>query len=373
MNELIYYSGYSMFMDNKNTHKLNEIPGGLNYKKMFGLVGGNFTFYDRTGAINIPLNVSALPQCAIPKYDATFTKEFSQITDERAVFLMEQAKRANRKIAVMYSGGVDSTLVLTAFFKNCPNDVRDNLVVLMNDNSIAENPNFFYNHIIKLVDNIVPSFKYTQYVGNDNFLTTSGELADQLFVTSFGMTYGREYGLDALNADLESQTGNLISYFNTRIKTNMKDAENVFLTLSKTIDTCPYEIETPKDYFWWWSFCTMWHSNYVRVLPFCSNPKGIKFEENYTTFFCNKEYQLWSMNNRNNVYKGGTTGYKFIPKQYIFEYTGDSEYNNKQKIGSLGSAIQRKIPWTYIDKEMSSSYEFPPKEFYNYDNDFINW
>ena len=66
----------------------------------------------------------------MPEYDNTFDKSFEQVCDERAQFLLHYAEWKNKKIAVMYSGGVDSTLILCSFLKNAkPNQLKNISIV----------------------------------------------------------------------------------------------------------------------------------------------------------------------------------------------------------------------------------------------------
>ena len=147
MKNLIYYNSIGIFKHPVNPKNLDSIPGGNLFSMLFYIVGGNYVFYDRSDAIKIPLNYTLLPHLRIPEYKDT-NNSFNDICDQRAKELMARAINNNRKIAIMYSGGIDSTTVVTSFFKNFPKViVRDNVILLMNEHSIAENPNFYYNFI----------------------------------------------------------------------------------------------------------------------------------------------------------------------------------------------------------------------------------
>jgi hypothetical protein len=76
------------------------------------------------------------------------------------------------------------------------------------------------------------------------------------------------------------------------------------------------------------------------------------------------------MNSREEIIGKFPYSYKYIMKDYLFDYTKDSEYNKKLKMGSLGSAIKGKIPWTYIDENLNASNNFPSNDFLNNQNDF---
>ena len=58
---------------------------------------------------------------------------------------MNQVKASGKKLAVMYSGGIDSTAIVCSLLKNCSEkDIKENVIVLLSDHSILENQNFHY-------------------------------------------------------------------------------------------------------------------------------------------------------------------------------------------------------------------------------------
>jgi hypothetical protein len=371
MKTLTHYSNLILMGEN-HKEDVSRIDGLENLSKMLKFFGGNFCFYDRSGNIRSPINNTPLELCKIPEYKE-FDKSYEQICDERAVQLMSHAKSTNRKIAVMYSGGIDSTLVLASLFKNCSaGDVKNHVVAFVNHTSIAENASFFYDYIIKRVE-CIPSYKYVNYIGNDDYMIVSGEQADQLFVVSFALNFASEYGFNALNDTIENRKEETIRYIASRVG-DIKTAENVFNTLSLTIPSAPIDVSRVRDFWWWVAFCIMWQGNYVRVLPYAKDITTIKFEENYTTFFSPHDFQHWSMHNRENMMRDNFSTYKFMSKEYIYDYNKDAAYRDgKRKNGSLGSAIKRKVPFTWIDSNMVGHHDFPSDDYFNVNNSFVNW
>ena len=373
MKELIYYNSVDLFRDPKN---FNRIPGGKNFSLMFYIVGGNYVYYDRTESVKIPLNYKLLPHLALPEY-RKLEKSFAQICDERAIELYTRAETNNKKLAVMYSGGIDSTLIITSLLKNLTPKQLKNVVVLMNEESIIENRNFYYDHISKNLK-CVPSFNYGLYITSHEYLLISGEQADQLFLPNIFMDFLEfsKKGLDVTSKPLEQTKGLLIDYFDYAIPDyKEKDsAENIYKIFDMTSASCPVGINNIQDLLWWHVLVTKWQSCYSRMLGFLPNPNEIEFETGYTTFFCNDEFQLWSMNNRDAIIQNSMTTYKYVQKDYIFDYNKDEQYyKEKKKTGSLGSAVRRKKPFTWLDLQMNFGYNIPTDDYYNYDNTFINW
>jgi hypothetical protein len=176
-----------------------------------------------------------------------------------------------------------------------------------------------------------------------------------------------------LEDKIDDRVEETIKYISDRVG-DMKTAENVFNTLKLTTRSAPIDVSKVRDFWWWICFSIMWQSNYVRMLPFVKDTSNIKFEENYTTFFASEEFQLWSMNNRDNIMKGNFSSYKFMSKEYIYDYNKDAAYRDgKKKNGSLGSAIKRKVPFTWIDSNMVGHHDFPSDDYFNVNNSFVNW
>ena len=208
MKELLYYNSVDCF---REVHNLDKIPGGKRFSYMFYILGGSYICYDRTGNIEIPLNYKLMDHLTLPEYRET-KKPFSQLCDERAIELYNRAQSNNRKIAIMYSGGIDSTLVITSFLRNLTKEQLKDFVILMNEESINENRNFYYDHIAKNFT-CIPSFNYTSYITSKEYLLISGEQADMLFMPNIilDLLYHRpDLNVEFTERPLEQTRGALI-------------------------------------------------------------------------------------------------------------------------------------------------------------------
>jgi len=371
MNQLIFYNSFDIFVDTKNTHKLSKVPGGQSFSHFFNIFSKNITFVDRTNTVSIPLNCKTLPHLEMPAFE-TYSKHYYDICDERAIQLYNQAVESGKKLVVMYSGGIDSSLILCALLKNInEKELKENTIVLLSDLSIQENLNFYYDHIEKKF-NCVSSYKFPYYIGNDKFLFISGENADQLFGSQATGAYAVDKNYDIVFEPLEKTEGTIIDWMYKRCGDKVS-GEKMYFTLKKITDAAPIEIDNAFKYFWWLNFTTKWQSVYVRMLPFSRNKHTLKLEENYTTFYHTKDFQLWAMNNAITELRGqhGKAIGKQVAKDYIFDYNGDLDYLNKPKIGSLSSLFKNKSTSTYIDSKMNYSNDYPNESFYNYNNDFL--
>lgn len=78
----------------------------------------------------------------------------SDLLDARATELYDIAKKSSKKIVVEWSGGIDSTLVLTAFLKNIPQQEHSIIKVMHDTVSVLENMDFYVKHISNRIDSI---------------------------------------------------------------------------------------------------------------------------------------------------------------------------------------------------------------------------
>jgi hypothetical protein len=367
MKDVIFYNSYDIFVNEKNKTNLTKVPGGEAFSSYFKIFSQNITAVDRTGIISIPLNVHIPEHLQIPKFEKLNTT-FEQICDNRARQLIELSQSKNKKLVVMYSGGIDSTLILCSLIKNCSKKELDNVIVLLSEISIEENINFFNNFVVKNF-NYISSYRFPYILGNDDYLFVSGENADQLFGSQVNAEFAIKYNYKKLFESFDNNEGNIIDFFIDKID-NKKYAESVFQILKKLIDNAPVKINSIYHFFWWINFTTKWQNVYVRVLPYSMNKSTIKLEDNYTTFYSPKDFQLWAMNNTDLLTKEGSGGIKYVSKKYIYDVNGDEEYMNKVKIGSLFNMVKRKELIYTMDQNMNFSNEYPTEEYYNYGNDF---
>jgi hypothetical protein len=74
-------------------------------------------FVTRNGEWSLPWKQELIPGFEMPEYDPTFSKTFSQITDEKVLRIRDEINKG-KKYVVMYSGGLDSTVIVAGMIKN---------------------------------------------------------------------------------------------------------------------------------------------------------------------------------------------------------------------------------------------------------------
>ena len=118
---------------------------------------GTYDFGARHGSFYDPYKREPwhIPELAMPS-SSDLQKQnlsFDEICDLVAQDIVNFTNQSNREVIINYSGGVDSTTVLTALLKNQIN--KDKLTILLSKESIEEYPGFYqdiiYNKLYHLI------------------------------------------------------------------------------------------------------------------------------------------------------------------------------------------------------------------------------
>ncbi len=353
----IFYNSVDLLENRK------DIPEDFTY--MFKLFSKNMTLVDRTNKLAFPIETQLIEGLALPKFGPV-ARTYEEICVNRARKLMAYAKDTNQTITVLYSGGVDSTLVLASFLTACSEShLYRHLLVLLDDNSISENPNFYWNHVRHL--NKAPSNFFPKYIGRNGFMVVSGECNDQLFGSAAGHKYVIK-GVDLIHMSAAPET--IIPLINQVMP--LDKATKMYRLLDKVAKASPVGIDTVYKWFWWMNMALKWQNVYVRLASFAEpeNRAYVKFEHNYTAFYADPEFQLWSMNNSNRLIGETMSSYKYICKKIIYDFTKDPIYNEKAKIGSLMKVLLQKPSAVMIDDTMGYHDDFSKVEL-TLENDFV--
>lgn len=361
---LLYYN------PNVAAHPENHhFPGVAKFSAFSKAFDRVISFIDRTGTISIPFNTKSL--FPIPQF-RPMKKSFEEICDERARELLERAQDFGTSLYVFYSGGIDSTLLLISLLKNSSPEQKRNIVVLMTEESITENPNFYRDHIHgKLRTESATMFPYL--LGSKHLLV-SGEHNDQLFGSDMVGALITKFGSSVIHQPYNRDI--FFKFFDEN--TNNAGITNFCLDLFERLKAAaPINIATNFDYLWWINFSLKWQSVFMRILSYTSsrNTPAIDIEyvnRNYVQFYGTDDFQLWSMNNLDKRIKDSWKTYKWVCKDIIYKYTKDADYrDNKIKRGSLYFLLLQQSSYNFIDESMKFSNSLNPQEYYNPQNDFI--
>lgn len=370
MNGVIWYNSVDLlFPVGLEYQKYVDRPGFGTYSQLFKYFPVNLSIVDRSNTVKWPVNVSIPESAQLPEY-VKFTKSLNQICQETARSLLDRAKKTGKKLALLYSGGIDSSLMLISFLKIASaSELKQDIVVLLNNYSIQENPELYYNYILKQCT-IESSYSYTNYLGNLHYIVVSAEGNDQLQGSSLFL---EKAGFNFKQILAPPDTDLFVSIFNKTINSSA-DSEKIINLFNKIASKAPVSLETAFEYYWWIMFVIKWQCVITRILANTTIAKrdNLKLYNNYVTFYQTKEHQLWSMNNADKRIQSTWQSYKYHCKEIIFDFDKNADYfKHKTKWGSGGRImINKYYPLAFTDnfKFYDSSY---PQNFWNDDNDFV--
>jgi len=333
---------------------LNEYPTFSDDAKKFLRVPevfiGTHTIQARIGTFNNPWGSKTLEWYA--PHPFTFTTEsLADIADQRAIELVNVAKHTNRKIIIMWSGGIDSTLVLTSFLKNISEADQELLTIACTAYSIADNTNFY----LKFLSNNkkINLINATDLCVNDELLNTHlvlhGDPGDGVFGPSTGMyTYfsNNNLHLEPWRKHLKT----IAKQFEPNVERDNFVEPGMGSWLSDIVTRTLEEsgqsdyISTVADWMWWTYFNFKW--SYICQYPMFMtmlkpNHNGITLENQKfyaeNVFFNTPQFQHWSYSNLKELIGSDVfKTHKLKAREYIYDFDKDLQYFfRKRKTGTM--------------------------------------
>jgi hypothetical protein len=330
-------------------------------------------FISRDGEWSLPWNQSVPDKFKMPSYDPTFNKHFDQITDARALEIRSLIHQGH-KFALMYSGGIDSTLAICALIKNLNKEELSNIVICASKHSIIENPHLWKKFIwgnFKIINSM--TVKYDDLI-EQGYRPITADEGDCIFGTVFGLAFYQHYDFYASMVSSESRAKlmSIKDKFDTTHYSEYKDiilkhfeipkfaknwlydfdpvhnpnfAELWYNKMVKNIETSSVPIYSIHD-FWWWMIFNLKYVNCAFRCSIYLNDRvdvGDAINNWVINWFNTDDYQRWSMVNNNNGEKiqvMGASTYKMASRRYIYDLDkNDWYFNFKLKIGSLGATV----------------------------------
>lgn len=363
MRKLIFYKPAYILEKDKTGY-----PDIEKFSHLFKLYSADSSTVDRTDTIRFPLNLESL--FPMPKF-VEMKKTYEEVADSRARELLKKSDEIGGRIFLFYSGGIDSTLVVISFLKNANEEQKKRISILMTEESISENPNFYRDHIKGKLE-VIPSNNFRYLLGTKNLFIT-GEHNDQIFGADVIGQLIRLKGDSVVHEPYNRQT--LIEFYNS-VSYN-PELNSFYVDLfEKLASRAPVKIETNFHFLWWIHFSLKWQTVYMRIIMYVdkNNLKDITREylsKHYFTFYGSDEFQLWSMNNLDKRMKDTWKTYKWPAKDVIYKYTQDEDYrDNKTKVGSLYRVLMANQSNYFLNSDFEFSDDINWKDYYREDNDF---
>lgn len=367
-----------------------ECGDGGRYMIDFARIEPNAWIGRNQGEWTLPWNMKILDRFKMPKYQPSFKKTWEQITDERALEVEKIIQKTNKKFCILYSGGLDSTLITVALLKNLSKETLKNITFYSSTASVIEHP-IFYKKYIHEKFNIINSEKYlVEDVINMGYTVISSAAGDPLCGSKNWLELQNNFYFYTRDLSTNSKKNifnhwskatdpavhystfkDLIISFYSGPDNKKEIAEQYYSKIEKNIKTSDVPIQSLYDFYWWNLFnikyiqlCTKWYVvdnfktnfNYIDTMMF--------------DWYNTKEYQQWSMANNNNGEKINLkvdltqTTLKCCVRKYIRDFDkNDWYFHFKQKLSS--SQLQQlrnvdhsngKSPMTYFAVNQDLNY-----------------
>jgi hypothetical protein len=296
------------------------------YRNAFKVFAGRFEYpVDRFGVTQGKLEVDTFNIVKDPIYNLNnltndWEDRYYSIVDQVADNVYSTA--GNRKILVLYSGGIDSMLIILALQKHKRYKEfidANRLEVMMTSSSIGEDTNFFYNNILHNI-NFVP-LSYSQAMNDEEVLLVTGDMGDHI-IGSSDILKKKIVDFDPMVNWSKLEIPGLVRY-------------NEILNLC--VKSCPFEIVSANQASWWWAQCfdhqddllkPYFWSDFSNFSDVGNNNKVFRFF--YDDLFVKFSFEYMSTNPTYRNYNEN----KLFPKKYICNQTGKLEYLDKIKIFS---------------------------------------
>jgi hypothetical protein len=322
----------------------------------------------RVGKFENPWNASTSPEFAPPALAYT-PDTFEDIANHRALELIDEAKNSNRRLLLLWSGGIDSTFVLTSFIKNIEPADRELIIICCNFTSIFENTQFYVNYISNQF-RCMP-YQYFDLTPEllDNYIVIHGDPGDCLqgpsipaYATFIEQGVHKEPWKNYVDQIAESiqpdpshpyYAEGFGNWFTQRVCENLEEIQ-------------PENVTSIADWWWWTYYNFKWEFSCQRAFFFSRRDPTTEFTPAHiadfarNTYFNTADWQHWSYSNLDNLIGLDRSNHKHFARDYILELDGnDVYYSTKIKTaGAPADIITRRdndIPF-YFDKNWKGHY-----------------
>ena len=347
-------------------------PEVRDWASIYKLIALNVSLVDRANVVEVPFRFKVYPPFEFARVKEAESLSYEACCDLRARELLALQDRLGLPIVLLYSGGIDSTLVLVSFAKVLsPSQLRERIQVFMSNDSIVENPNFYYGFVRKNCT-LRASEEFTRILDRRH-IVVGGEHNDQLFGSDLIAKVTRDQPFGTVH---KSYTKDSIVRFFAFTGMSEEAATVWYELIVRHIEAMNAPVETTFQFFWWLNFMFKWQSVYFRILLRIDKLRrgGIDqdFCENYYHhFFSTPYFQKWSYENSDLKIKDTWASYKFTAKDLIYDFNRDDEYRrNKLKFGSLSRLFLQKETAFGLTSDFQFLDSLKGVELYNANNSF---
>lgn len=333
----------------------------------------NIGLNDRNRVITFPINTVVPEKFLIPKFEQS-KLSYKECALARASQIVQAHNQTGLPIKIMYSGGIDSSVVLSSFIELLGVDRASKIVtILLNKESLDENPMLWHKFIRPYfaIENSDVNYKLSDL---KEWIYVTGELNDQLFGSDIQQDVSNWGGKDFLN--LPASVELMSKYLHEGKKLNANEALLWATIFLENLKTCPNHNNQMWDVFWWYNFSWKWIYVYYRIFLYSKLGTQIDsywLNNYYFPFFDTTQFQLWSLSHNEPKHFGTWASYKYTAKKLVCEILNDNSYMAKVKRQSLKNILYMRMNSYSIDEyeQLVNNQDIVLDEVCN-DNNFID-
>lgn len=234
-----------------------------------------------------------------------------------------------RSIVLFYSGGIDSTAVLTAM-RRCSRyrEFLDagRLKVALTSFSIYEYPELFYQTILPEIP--IVATDYDRYMADPDYLVVTGDGGDYMI----GNTDAPIFELNGSTNNLHMSKDILYPYIDSI------DPSGKFSSMLQGIDRkAPFDLESINQLYWWLGQCFTHQGEMCYPFAWSSiaDISELATFNKLFRFFLDPRFMTFGFEHMStNPYYPNLRSHRTFFKEYIIEHNGHPWYANKNKIMS---------------------------------------
>ena len=349
-----------------------DSPEVRSWASIYNLIALNVSLVDRTNTVKVPFNFKIYPPFEFAAIASADTLTYEECCERRVRELLALQDRCGLPIVLLYSGGIDSTLVLISFAKVLSAaQLKERVHVYLSNDSILENPRFYYDFVRKNCT-IRASEDFTTVLDGRHIMV-GGEHNDQLFGSDLIGKIAQRHPFSVVHRPYTKEF--LVKFF---VETGLtaEAADHWYEILDAHIKATNAPVTTVFEFFWWLNFIFKWQSVYFRILLRIDKPRREVINQSfcdqcYHHFFSPAYFQKWSMDNPGLKIKDTWTSYKFTAKDLIYDFNKDEDYwKHKIKIGSLSRLFLQKDTAVGLSSDFQFLDSLQGPDLYNPNNSF---
>jgi len=276
---------------------------------------------------------------------------FEHVFDELIVRYCNEFAQHNKTIYISWSGGIDSTTIMTGFLRNAPKEILERIIILCNDDSIKENPYFYHTFLKdKFKQQIINTFLLDATTVNTS-IVIDGEAGNQCMGNNIiaKLVFANQSDILLTPWRNVPNLNQLLAIENRWISKCPQRWPNIDTVVSnwvnRLLETVPYspvEINTIYDLFWWANFDMKFNEVLLRKIPgysynLTNTDTKTLWDDVLLRPFASKELQCWSMLSKDLRAEMTTVDLKYFAKKYILDFDNNYHYfEYKTETGSFG-------------------------------------